>query len=104
MVITDYAGNIDLLIVPLLAWLRTNEPDIMASEEKRRTGFTFEADVISDTASDISIELQLSERVIVKQAADGLHVTHVGENPLPENDARPVQLYVKGELVSELQT
>lgn len=103
MVITDYAGNIDLLIVPLLAWLRTNEPDIMASEEKRRTGFTFEADVISDTASDISIELQLSERVIVKQADDGLHVTHVGENPLPENDARPVQLYVKGELVSELQ-
>lgn len=104
MVITDYAGNIDLLIVPLLAWLRTNEPDIMASEEKRRTGFTFEADVISDTASDISIELQLSERVIVKQADDGLYVTHVGENPLPENDARPVQLYVKGELVSELQT
>lgn len=104
MVITDYAGNIDLLIVPLLAWLRTNEPDIMASEEKRRTGFTFEADVISDTASDISIELQLSERVIVKQADDGLHVTHVGENPLAENDARPVQLYVKGELVSELQT
>ena len=71
MVITDYAGNIDLLIVPLLAWLRTNEPDIMASEEKRRTGFTFEADVISDTASDISIELQLSERVIVKQATTG---------------------------------
>lgn len=104
MVITDYAGNIDLLIVPLLAWLRTNEPDIMATEEKRRTGFTFEADVISDTASDISIELQLSERVIVKQADDGLHVTHVGENTLPENDARPVQLYVKGELVRELQT
>jgi len=104
MVITDYAGNIDLLIVPLLAWLRTNEPDIMATEEKRRTGFTFQADVISDTTSDISIELQLSERVIVKQADDGLHVTHVSENPLPQNDARPVQLYVKGELVSELQT
>ena len=97
MVITDYAGNIDLLIVPLLAWLRTNEPDIMATEEKRRTGFTFQADVISDTASDISIEL------IVKQADDGPHVTHVGENPLPEDDARPVQLYVHGELVSELQ-
>jgi len=37
MVITDYAGNIDLLIVPLLSWLRTNEPDIMATEEKRHT-------------------------------------------------------------------
>lgn len=57
MVITDYAGNMDLMIVPLLAWLRTNEPDIMATEEKRRMGFTFQADVISDTASDVSIEL-----------------------------------------------
>jgi len=54
--------------------------------------------------SDISIELQLSERVIVKRADGGLHVTHVGENPLPENDARPMQLYVHGELVSERQT
>lgn len=104
IIITDYAGNIDLMIVPLLSWLRTNEPDIMATEEKRRTGFTFQADVISDTASDISIELQLSERVIVKRADDGLHVTHVGENPMPEDDARPVQLYVHGELVSEWQT
>ncbi|MFJ2602530.1 phage tail protein [Pantoea agglomerans] len=104
MVITDYAGNIDLLIVPLLAWLRTNEPDIMATEEKRRTGFTFQADVISDTASDISIELQLSEHVILKQADHGLHVTHVGEPPQPLNDARLVQLYVKGELMSEWQS
>jgi len=41
--------------------------------------------------------------MIVKQAEDGLHVTHVGENPLPENDARPVQLYVRGELMNQLQ-
>lgn len=60
--------------------------------------------MISDMISDISIELQLSERVIVKRADGGLHVTHVGENPLPENDARPMQLYVHGELVSERQT
>jgi len=104
MVITDYADNIDLLIVPLLEWLRTNEPDIMATEEKRRTGFTFTADVISDTTSDISIELQLSERVIVKQADGALHVTHVGENPLPDNDARPLQLYAGGKLISEWQS
>ncbi len=83
------------------AWLRVNEPDIMATKAKQQTGFTFKADVISDTASDISIDLQLSERVIVKRVGDELHVNHVGENPLPENDARPVQLYAGGNLVSE---
>lgn len=102
LVVTDYGDDIDLLMVPLLAWLRENQPDIMATEEKRRTGFTFKADVISDTLCDISIDLQLTERVIVKQEGGALHVTHVGENPLPENDARPLQLYVKGELIGEL--
>ena len=104
MVITDYTGDIDLLVVPMLEWLRVNEPDIMATKEKQQTGFTFKADVISDTASDISIDLQLSERVIVKRVGDELHVNHVGENPLPENDARPVQLYAGGDLVSEWRT
>jgi len=101
MVITDYASDIDLLIVPMLEWLRVNEPEIMAAKEKQQTSFTFKADVISDTASDISIDLQLSERVIVKRVGDELHVNHVGENPLPDNDARPVQLYSGGDLVSE---
>jgi hypothetical protein len=101
MVITDYTGDIDLLIVPMLEWLRVNEPDIMATKEKQQTGFTFKADVISDTASDISIDLQLSERVIIRRVGNELHVEHVGENPLPKNDARPVQLYAGGDLVSE---
>jgi len=103
LVITDYGENLDLLTVPLLAWLRVNQPDIMASEEKRRTGFTFNADIISDTAVDISINLQLTERVIVKEQEGALHVNHVGESPLPENNDRPWQLYVKNELVSEWQ-
>ena len=102
LVITDYADDIDLVMVPVLAWLRENQPDIMATEEKRRTGFTFKADVLSDTLCDISIDLQLTERVIVKQDGDALHVNHIGEPPLPDNVNRPLQLYVHGELVSEL--
>ena len=90
------------VMVPVLAWLRENQPDIMATEEKRRTGFTFKADVLSDTLCDISIDLQLTERVIVKQDGDALHVNHIGEPPLPDNVNRPLQLYVHGELVSEL--
>ena len=103
LVVTDYGDSLDLLIVPLLAWLRENQPDIMATEEKRRTGFTFKADVISDTLCDISIDLQLTERVIVKQEGGALHVNHIGENPLSDNDSRPMQLYARGELVSGLR-
>lgn len=101
IVITDYADDIDLIMVPVLAWLRENQPDIMATEEKRRTGFTFKADVISDSLCDVSIDLQLTEHVLVKQENGALHVTHLPEPPLPENIERPLQLYVHGELVSE---
>jgi len=102
LVITDYAGDADLLMVPVLAWLRVNQPDIMATGEKRKNGFVFQSDVISDTLSDISIELQLTERVIVKDIEGALHVTHVPESPLPDNVALPRQIYAAGELVSEL--
>jgi len=104
LVVTDYDGDLDLLVVPVLAWLRENQPDIMATEEKRRTGFTFNADVISDNAMDISMNIQLTERVIVKDEGGALHVNHIGEPPLPENNSRPTQLYVHGELVSEWQS
>lgn len=102
LVITDYAGDIDLLMVPMLAWLRENQPDIMATEEKRKTGFVFQSDVISDTLSDISIELQLTERVIVKDIDGALHVTHAGETPPPDNAEQPRQMYAGSQLVSEL--
>ena len=101
LVITDYGDDIDLVMVPVLAWLRENQPDIMATEEKRRTGFTFKADVISDSLCDVSIDLQLTERVLIKQEGGALHVTHLPEPPLPENVDRPWQMYVQGELVSE---
>lgn len=104
LVITDYGGDIDLVMVPVLAWLRENQPDIMATEEKRRSGFTFKADVISDTLCDLSIDLKLTERVIVREQDGALHVNHVGEPPLPENVPWPARMYAGGELVSERQS
>jgi hypothetical protein len=100
--ITDYADDIDLITVPILAWLHENQPDMMTSAERRRTGFIFKTERLSDTLCHISIELQLTERVIVRQEGDALHVDHLGEPPLPENVDRPKQLYVNGVLVSEL--
>ncbi|MDF7786535.1 phage tail protein [Pantoea sp. BS_4] len=101
VVITQYADDIDLIMVPVLAWLRENQPDIMVSEEKRRTGFTFTLDATGEGKHTVTVTLQLTERVWVEQQEGGLHITHLPEPALPENDARPWQLYIKGKLVSE---
>ena len=33
VIVTDFTGDFDLLIVPVLAWLRENQPDIMTTDE-----------------------------------------------------------------------
>ncbi len=98
----DYTGDLDLIVVPIQAWLRENQPDIMATAEKRRTGFTFATDFNNNGSYDFSVSLQLTERVVVNEQDGGaLHVKHLPEPPLPENVTRPLQLFVHGELVSE---
>ncbi|QHM74102.1 hypothetical protein C7M52_00023 [Mixta theicola] len=102
LIVTDYTDDIDLIIVPILVWLRENQPEMMASAEKCRTGFTFKTEAVSDACCNINIDLQLTERVMVRQEEDALHVDHLGEPPLPENVNRPIRLYVNGVLLSEL--
>lgn len=97
--IEDFASDVDYLFVPILAWLREHQPDIMATEEKRRTGFTHKVDVISDVSSDIRIDLQLTERAIVKEVDGALHVNHALEPTWPGAATRPTAIYFNGETV-----
>lgn len=99
LTIADYQQDIEAVTVPLLVWLRDNQPDMMGNAEKRRSDFTF----ASDAAGALSIGLQLSERVLVTQQDNALQVTFPGEPTPPANDFAPLQLWVHGELVSEWQ-
>ncbi|MCW2479176.1 phage tail protein [Candidatus Symbiopectobacterium sp. NZEC135] len=97
LVITDFTDDIDWLLVPISAWLRENQPDIMTRDNK---GFTYLADINDNGSCDISISLKLTERVIVKEIDKALHVTHAPEPPLPIPVERPIALHINGELVS----
>lgn len=97
--IEDFPDDVDYLFVPILAWLREHQPDIMATEEKRRTGFIHKVDVMSDVLSDIRIDLQLTERVIVKEVDGALHVDHAPEPAWPGTPTRPTAIYFNGETV-----
>lgn len=102
VIVTDYTSDIDFLLVPLLAWVRVNEPDIMTTAEGQKRGFTWYADINNDSSIDISISLRLSERTIVKEDGDGaLHVSYAPEPLQPAPVTRPVQLWVQGDLLSE---
>lgn len=101
IVITDYTGDLNLLIVPVNVWLREHQPDIMTTEEGKKRGFTYVADINNDDSKDVRMSLQLTERTIVKEADRRLTVTPLDESPLPVPVNRPMELYVHGELVSK---
>ena len=81
LVITDFSADQNLLNAVILYWLRRNQPDIMANPDSRDKGFTFEVDILNNTTCDISINLKLTERVIVKEAGGQMVVEAV---PAPE--------------------
>lgn len=101
IVVTDYTGDLNLLIVPVNVWLREHQPDIMTTDEGKKRGFTYVADINSDDSKDVRMSLQLTERTIVNEADRRLNVTPLDEPPPPVPVHRPMELYVHGELVSK---
>lgn len=80
VILTDYTGNIDYILVPILKWVRVNQPDIMTTDEGQKKGFTWYADINNDSSVDISISLRLTERTIVREESNGdLHVSYAPE-------------------------
>ena len=82
LIVTDYPHSADTIVVPVLAWLRTNQPDTFTNPDKREDAFKFEAEILNHTTVDISIKLKLTERVTVKVEGAGYQVEH---HPAPVN-------------------
>jgi|SRR5476649_821390 len=79
LIVTDFAGDQNLLMVPILYWLKKNQPDLMANNELREHGFSFEVDILNHKTCDISIDLKLTERVVVRKEGDNVIVEAVTE-------------------------
>jgi hypothetical protein len=65
VVIEDFSGDQNLLMAPVLLWLMENQPDAINNPELREKLFSFEVDILRNDICDISLELQLTERILV---------------------------------------
>lgn len=83
ILITDYAGHADSIMVPLLAWCRSNQPELLQNED-RRDGFKFRAEQLNDKTADIEITLKLTEgvKVWLDNATQKLKIEHIPEPDL----------------------
>ena len=98
LIVTDYPGAEDALLLPLLAWLRTNQPELFENPELRDNAIPFDVDLNNNQTVDISIKVSLTERVIVSydDTAQRVNVAHVPEPVHPalpdQGERRPVYL------------
>ncbi|TBU71006.1 phage tail protein [Phytopseudomonas daroniae] len=106
LILTDYAGSLDALTVPLLAWLLVHQSEVLTNLEKSKDSIQFEVDVLDTSKVDLSLTLPLSERIIVKKQPDGtLHIEHPDEPQLtPHLPQTTVQLIGQGQVLAEWQS
>lgn len=87
LVLRDFSGAPEAVMVPLLQWLTRHQPDLLANPENREK-LTFEVDVLSDTLVDLAIRLPLTERVRVAQDDAGTFQLQYLPEPLTEWEHR----------------
>lgn len=93
IVITDLAGALDVVIIPLLQWLSHYQPDLDANEAVR-----FDAELLAGGRWDLAIEVTLTERVVARvNCAEGrIESEHrMPEYPIDACPAKHWQLHVK---------
>lgn len=75
--VQDFSVSVDNLLVPILAWIAANQPDLF--EKGDRKPFTFESELLDAETCDITISINLTELVRVEQQAKGVKVFHLPE-------------------------
>lgn len=101
--IRGYSGDIDTLFVPVMAWLRVNQPDMFTADTAQEARFSWTLTQNADASQDLLMVLQLTERTQVQEVDGALHAETLPEPPEPARVTRPKALYINGELVSRWQ-
>lgn len=80
--VLDYAGHTDALFVPILAWVRLHQSELLANPTSQAAGLAFTVEHLNTSAVDIGIRVPLTERAIVR--ADAEHATRFNITHPPE--------------------
>lgn len=67
IVVQDYQGEEQAILLPILAWARRAQSDLFENPERQEQGIEIEVEILTHDTCDISIKLPLTERVIVRE-------------------------------------
>lgn len=101
VLVMDYPGDIDSLTVPIIAWARRYQPDLLLNPDRRRQGFAAEVDLLGNATMDILFKIPVDEAAVVTgDLASGFSVEHRAHAmPSPEIGPDAWGLVVSGAMV-----
>lgn len=82
LTIIDFPYHPDLLFVPLQAFIREQQPDLLLNPQKSEDGIKFEVEPNNHKTHDIYVKIPLTERVVVTQEGGSYEARHA-EEPQP---------------------
>ncbi len=80
--VLDYTGHTDALFVPIIAWVRLHQSELLDNPTSQTRGIEFSVEHLNTAAVDIGIRVPLTERAIVR--ADPTHATRFTVTHPPE--------------------
>jgi hypothetical protein len=90
LLLLDFADNPDLLFTTILQWAAVNQRQLLDRYVAGdRDTLKFEADILDAGAVDLSIELELSEKVTASAGPGGLVFSHLAEPGVAPDDDWP---------------
>jgi hypothetical protein len=64
----EVVTDLSLIALCILQWLRTNQPELL---QPAADSFTFDADILDDTTSDVLIQIELTQNYVVTTGDGG---------------------------------
>lgn len=93
ILITDYSGSLDTVMIPLLQWLNHYQPDLVEDE-----AIQLEAEILNNHSWDLALTVRLTERVVAKVDCEtgSINAEHrMPEFPVDACPAKSWQLNIK---------
>lgn len=103
LVMLNFRGEPGQIFLPLLLWIRANQPELLLNHDSGVEQIRFTVDPIDNKSCDVEIQIPLAEAVNVLPVAGGYEMTIRDQPPLPGTEpltdplALLRQIWVKGD-------
>ncbi|TRX75272.1 phage tail protein [Pseudomonas mangiferae] len=103
LTLAGYSGHPDTVIVPLLAWVRMQQSELLVNLSPEAQRIAFQVGSLDGDTVDLTVSLPLSERVVVARQDDGTPlITHAAEPAYePYQSPTDVQVIAEGDVLLE---